>query len=143
PGAGDDSTGILGPNQAATAVQCCDGAFEISMPSGSYTLVAAVNNLTARVAVNVGDGDVDGVVLAIGRAFNLKGTVTFEGRAPTPAEVSAFRINLALDPPVNGLFATGYSNVLPGGSFTLPAGRGDFRISIAPLLSAPGVFVFP
>jgi hypothetical protein len=139
----DDERSVFGPFSGATAVQCCDGAFEIGLPAGSYTLVAAVNNLYARTSVTVGDTDVDGVVLAIGRSFNIKGSVTFEGRAAAPAELSAMRLSLATDPPVNGLAPASYSNVLPNGSFTLQAGRGDFRLSLVPLLSAPGAFALP
>jgi hypothetical protein len=128
---------FMGPGGQATAVECCDGTFALGLPSGSYTLVAAVNNIIARTAVSVGDSDVEGVTLALGRSFNIKGTMTFEGRAPTAAELAAFRIFLVPDPPVNGLFATGYSSVLPNGSFTVSAGRGDFRISVSPLLELP------
>jgi len=123
-----------------TQVQCCDGAFELALPSGTYTLVAAVNSLSTRVSTTVGDGDVDGIVLALGRGFDIKGRLTFEGRTATPQELNAFRIALALEPPVAGLVPDGYSNILPNSSFTLHAGRGDFRIGIAPLLMASGAF---
>lgn len=139
----DDPRSMFGPVASAAAVQCCEGMFELGLAPGSYTLVAAVNNLNSRTNVNVGDGDVDGVVLAIGRSFNIAGRLTFEGRVPTPAELNAFRISLAMDPPVAGLLPTSYSNVLPGGSLTLPAGRGDFRISVLPLLPAAGAFPIP
>jgi hypothetical protein len=138
-----DTDGFLGPRAGATAVQCCDGTFELGLPQGAYTLVAAVDNLTARVGLNVGDSDIDGVVFGIGRRFNLRGTVTFEGRTPSAAELSALRLSLPIDPPIPGLLVGGYSNVLPNGTFTLPAGRGDFRLNIVPLLSLPGVFNVP
>lgn len=138
-----DSESIMGPMQGATSVECCDGAFEIGLPAGSYTLVAAVNNVSGRVGVSVGDSDVEGIVVAVGRTFNVRGTVTFDGRGATPAELAALRLNLTFDPPINGLFPSGYSNVLPNGSFTLPAGRGDFRIGIQPLLMLPSLLPFP
>jgi len=139
----DDERSVFGPFAGAVAVQCCDGAFELGLASGSYMLVAAVNNLNARTSVTVGESDVDGVVLAIGRSFNIKGTLTFEGRTPAPAELTAIRISLAMDPPVAGLAPTGYSSVLANSSFTLPAGRGDFRMSVVPFLLAPGAPPFP
>ena len=139
----DGGGAMMGPMNAGTAVECCDGAFEISVPPGQYTIVAAVDNLTARVQLTVGDSDVDGVVLAVGRRFSLKGHVTFEGRTPSPAELGALRITLPIDPPVPGLDVGGYSNVQPDGTFTLPAGRGDFRLNITPLLSLPGTFQVP
>jgi carboxypeptidase family protein len=124
-------------------VQCCDGSFELALAPGSYTIVAANNNLNARVDVQVGFGDVDGVLLSLGQSFNINGRVTFDGRQPTPAELNALRISLAMNPPVPGLAPTSYSVVLPNGSLTLSAGRGDFRINIAPLLNIPGASLVP
>jgi hypothetical protein len=135
--------GAFGIVPMLTQVQCCDGAFELALPSGAYTLVAAVNSLSARASVTVGDDDVDGVVLAIGRGFDVKGRLIVEGRTPTAAELQAFRVALALDPPVAGLVPDAYSNILPNGAFTLHAGRGSFRIGVAPFLVVPGAFMFP
>ena len=143
PDSAADINSAMGPRQGAVAVECCDGAFELNVPEGPATIVAAVENLTARVALNVGDGDIDGVVMAVGRRFNLKGRLTFEGRTPSAAELSALRLTLPIDPPVAGLLAGGYSSVLPDGSFTLPASRGDFMLSIQPLLSPPNGFFVP
>ena len=126
-----------------TQVQCCDGSFELALPAGTYTVVGAVNSLSARTSVTVGDGDVDGVVLAIGREFDVKGRLTFEGRTPTAAELGLIRVALALEPPVSGLVPDAYSNILANGSFTLHAGRGNFRIGVAPLVLVPGAFMFP
>jgi len=125
-----------------TQVQCCDGAFELALPSGTYTLVAAVNSLSTRIGITVGDGDVDGIVLALGRGFDIKGRLTFEGRTAAPEQLNAIRIALGLEPEVAGMVPDGYSNILPNGSFTLHAGRGDFRIGVAPLLIASGAFRF-
>jgi hypothetical protein len=138
-----DSDSFMGPLQGATQVECCDGAFEMFLPQGTYTLVAAVNSLIGRAAVTVGDNDVDGVVIVIPRSFSIKGTLAFEGRTPTAAELSAIRINPVLDPPVNGLYATGYSSVLPNGSFTVPIGRGDFKMSVLPMLPQANLLPLP
>jgi hypothetical protein len=102
-----------------------------------------VNNLNARTGVTVGDADVEGVVLSIGRSFSIAGRVLFEGRTPTAAELEMFRLGLAMDPPVNGLVPDSYSTILPSRSFTIQAGRGDFRVAVAPLLSLSGAFRFP
>ena len=67
---------------AGTSPECCDGAFEMGLTPGAYTLVAAVNNQSGRVGVQVGAADVDGVVIPISQGFNLTGRVTFEGRTP-------------------------------------------------------------
>jgi hypothetical protein len=124
-------------------VQCCDGSFELAVAPGSYTIVAANNNLNARTDVQVGFSDVDGIVLALGQGFNITGRVVFEGRQPTPAELNALRVSLAMDPPVPGLEPSSYSVILPGGSLTVSAGRGDFRINIAPLLNVAGASFVP
>jgi protocatechuate 3,4-dioxygenase beta subunit len=124
-------------------VQCCDGSFEIAVAPGSYTIVAANNNLNAHTDVQVGFSDVEGVVLALGQSFNITGRVVFEGRQPTPAELNALRISLAMNPPVPGLESSSYSVVLPNGALTLSAGRGDFRIDIAPLLNVAGASFVP
>jgi len=137
----EDGLGALfGVEAPVASVECCDGTFEFGLPSGTYTLVAAVNNLNARTSVTVGEEDVDGIVLSLGRGFNIAGRVTFEGRTPGAAELNAFRLGLAMDPPVSGLMPDSYSTILPNGSFTIEAGRGDFRLAVAPLLSVPGAF---
>ena len=48
-----------------------------------------------------------------------------------------------MDPVVPGLAPTSYSVVLPNGSLTLAAGRGDFRVNISPLLNLPGAYRMP
>ena len=47
---------MVGVVPMLTQVQCCDGAFELALPAGTYTVVAAVNSLSARTSVTVGDG---------------------------------------------------------------------------------------
>jgi Carboxypeptidase regulatory-like domain len=126
-----------------TPVECCNGAFELALPPGSYTLVAAVNNLNARAIVQVGFADVEGIVLSLGQSFSVAGRMTFEGRAPAPEELNAFRLSLAMNPPVPGIQPDSYSTVLPGGTLTLTAGRGDFRVNVSPLLNVPGAFQIP
>jgi sarcosine oxidase gamma subunit len=133
----------IGPRLDAVAVECCDGSFELGLPPGSYTLIAANNSINSRVPVQVGYADVDGVVISLGQSFNIPGRVTFEGRAPTPSELNALRISVAMNPPVPGLQPNGYSTVLPNGTLTLTASRGDFRVNISPLLNVPGAFQFP
>jgi hypothetical protein len=130
----------FGPRMEGVAVECCDGSFELALAPGSYTLVAANNNINSRVSLQVGYADIDGVVISLGQSFNIPGRVTFDGRTPTPAELSALRISLAMNPPVPGLQPTGYSTVLPNGSLTLSASRGDFRLNVSPLLNVPGAF---
>ena len=134
---------LIGPRSEGVAVECCDGSFELALPPGSYTLVAANNNINTRVGVQVGYADVEGVVISLGQSFNIAGRVTFEGRTPSPADLNALRISLAMNPPVPGLVPNSYSTVLPNGSLTLSASRGDFRVNVSPLLTVPGAFRVP
>ena len=140
-----DQQDLLSPLglQPGAAPECCDGAFEMGLTPGSYTLVAAVSNQSGRVGVQVGYADVDGVVIPISQGFNLTGRVTFEGRTPARADLEALRISLAMNPVIPGLTPTSYSVVLPTGSVTLAAGRGDFLVNISPLLNLPGAYRTP
>jgi len=140
---GSMSDPLIGPRMDGVAVECCEGSFELGLPPGSYTLIAANNSINSRVGIQVGYADVDGVVISLGQSFNIPGRVTFEGRAPTPAELEALRISLAITPLVPGLQPNTYSTVLPNGSLTLSASRGDFRLNISPLLTVPGSFQIP
>ncbi len=141
---GDQREGLFPiGGDAGASPECCDGAFELGLAPGSYTLIGAVSNLSGRVGVQVGYGDVDGVVLPISQGFNLTGRMTFEGQTPGAADLAALRISLAMDPLVPGLAPTSYSVVLPSGALTLSAGRGDFRVSIAPLLNIQGAYRSP
>jgi hypothetical protein len=134
---GDQNESFMGPMGRAARVECCDGAFSLALPAGQYTLVAAVNNRTGRATVNVGDADIDNVVLAIGPVFNFKGRVTFEGHELTAPELAAMRLTAIMDPPTPGLEMTGFSNILANGNFSFQTGAGDFRLSLTPLLPAP------
>jgi hypothetical protein len=134
---------LLGPRAEGIPVECCNGTFELGLPPGSYTLVAANNNINARVGISVGYADLDGVLISLGQSFSIAGRVTFEERAPAPAELNALRFSLAMNPPVPGLAPSSYSVVQPNGALTLSAGRGDFRINVSPLLTVPGAFPVP
>jgi hypothetical protein len=138
---GDDL--LSGPRTDGIPVECCDGTFELGLPAGTYTLVAANNNINERVGISVGYADIDGVLISLGQSLSIAGRVTFEGRAPTPAELNALRFSLAMNPPVPGLVPSSYSVVQANGALTLSAGRGDFRINVSPLLTVPGAFQVP
>ena len=81
--------------------------------------------------------------MSLGQSFNITGRLTFEGRPPTPTELTALRVSLAMNPPVPGMQPDSYSVILPNGSLTVSAGRGDFRLNISPLLNVPGSFQSP
>jgi hypothetical protein len=112
------------------------GTFELSLAPGSYTIAAAVQNLVGRTPINVGYADLDNITVTLSGGFNVTGRVTIEGRQATPAELAVMRVSLVPSPIVPGAFLP-YSVPIAGGALTLAAGRGDFRLSVAPLLTAP------
>ena len=120
------------------AVDSDSGSFDLGLAPGSYTLVAAVNNLVGRTGIQVGYADLEDVTISISQGFDLAGRVAIEARAVTSADLAALRISLAMDPALPGLAPTSYSTPLPNGTLTLSAGRGDFRVGVAPLLTVPG-----
>jgi hypothetical protein len=124
--------------QSQQSVDSENGSFDLGLVPGSYTMVAAVNNLIGRVDIQVGYADLEDVTIPVSQGFDLSGRVAIEGRAATSADLAALRISLAMDPVVPGLAPTSYSLVLPNGTLTLAAGRGDFRVGVAPILNLPG-----
>lgn len=116
-----------------------DGSFDLAgVAPGSYYLT--MFNLSgqirsmARAAVDVGDGDVDGVILAAISPGSLKGLARLEGTPPANGpQVSASNLHLSLmpaemmstfAPPANAKFASDgtftIENVMPG-KFTVQA----------------------
>jgi len=111
-----------------------NGTFDVMLAPGSHLLVATVGNLVGRVPIQVGYADVDNVTIGLSAGFNVTGRLLIEGRPPTEAEMAPFVISLLPDPPIVREFAP-YSVPVGSGSLTLAAGRGDFRVSVSPLLA--------
>src|SRR5262249_53856610 len=67
----------------------------------------------------------------------VKGRITVEGRNVNASTLGELRLSLRRFPPSSRPepLKAGYSNPLPGGSFVLEAGAGDFRVNIAPILN--------
>lgn len=140
PRGGDISDG-LGTVARAQA----DGTFDISkVAPGSYTLnVTGVDGLSssvpgarpsrtrllARQDVDVGAGDVNGIVLAVIPLVNLAGRVVFEGQ--DGANLSGVRVNvLPLGPGAGGSFQT--TAVQSDGSFRIDnVTPGEYLIRVA------------
>jgi protocatechuate 3,4-dioxygenase beta subunit len=65
-----------------------DGSFELRATPGAYTLRADVSgpqgSLRGSANINVGNGDVEGVILIVGSAGSVSGTVRFESGVRTP-----------------------------------------------------------
>lgn len=96
------------------------GDFEIRrVPPGSYVLTANGSDekrqLFARVPVEVGNGNVDGITLVLSSALQLTGRIRVEGNS----QFDYTQLNPWLQP-LDGTMGGGASNVKPDGTFVLP-----------------------
>ena len=87
-----------GGRQFANAALYADGTFEFpAVPPGSYDLIAqaagpAQQRLTARVRVDVGNGDVNNVAVQLQAPLSLPGKVTVDSTQPN-VRLSSVRLN--------------------------------------------------
>jgi carboxypeptidase family protein len=123
-----------------------DGSFDIAgVAPGSYVLFASSRGLTAAVPLQVGDANIDNVVMALTGGFQISGRVVVEGqpRNGVGGSVSSLRVFLQRDPDILGMPPGGPEFSPPpaaDGSFAMhgvPAG--DFRVT----LSVPGAMQPP
>jgi hypothetical protein len=107
------------------------GTFDIreALP-GSYFLVATAGRLRGRVSIEVGDADIEDVVVTVGPGFDVPAQIRFEGSARTPG-LSNFEVTLTPDPTVTGV-AELQARPLSDGSLTLQnVMAGTYRVSVA------------
>jgi hypothetical protein len=91
-------------NQPATVR---DGKFDIRAAPGSYMLTANYfeggKRLMARVPIEAGSSDIDGIALHLESGFTVTGLVRFESQSgQAPAKPSGLRLNLRSSEPNNG-----------------------------------------
>jgi hypothetical protein len=93
-----------------------NGTFDApGVASGSYVLIGQMEELLARQAVDVGDHDVDDVLVVLRPPLEISGTVRLEGNPPAAERRGQMRVNLtAIE---NGGGAGSVVNA--DGSFTL------------------------
>lgn len=73
-----------------------NGTFDAAgVASGSYVLIGQMEELLARQAVDVGDHDVDDVLVVLRPPFEISGTVRLEGNPPAAEPRGQMRINLS------------------------------------------------
>ena len=121
-------------NQNTTNIRAKDGSFEFrGVSPGAYNLFSQYNEdnnrLTARVPVDVGNSNVEGIEVTLHPGMEIPGTVTIEGNT---SELNLAQLNVALQPKQFGPMSGGASSrVKDDGTFILRNITADtFRASI-------------
>lgn len=130
----------FGPGLNTTTREDNTFAFKQVLP-GSYDLIAQQqedkNSASARVEVDVREGDVQGVVVSLSPKVDVTGHISFD-TSPTPRLTG---VNIALSPQDMQDFMRGaYGQVKDDGSFTLQAAP-DERYRIAAYGLPPGTYL--
>ena len=119
-----------------------DGAFEIrGVPPGSYELVGVMNDgnnrMSGLVSLEVGNSDIQNVILVISPGFSIVGRVSFEDQSAgsSVARAAPMRVTLRR---IGGQLRVGVgqftSPVQPDGAFTFQqTGAGDYRVNVTGL----------
>ena len=102
-----------------------NGTFDVpGVVSGSYTVNCQTEDLSGHQVMDIGDHDVDDVVLVVRPPFEITGTVRLEGNPPPQEHRGQMRVNLNMIEIGNGAGAT----VNPDGSFALKITPGKYQI---------------
>jgi hypothetical protein len=118
-----------------------DGSFNIlGLGPGAYFVFARANSgLTGGLALQIGDTDVDNLVIPVTAGVRLTGRFLIDGRSRMGADpdMASLRVTLRRDPDVIGMPDTGPAfspPPAPDGSFELQGvPPGDFRLSVRAL----------
>ncbi len=129
----DDDGPLQRPNEPQVKE---NGAFDLPLLPGTYTLTGSSGNGSGSATIRVGDTDIENLTIVTSPFFNLEGRLVVEGQANT-ADVEQLRLNLRrVPPPVpEKPYPTSYSNPRADGAFLLEASSGDFRVNVAPILN--------
>jgi Carboxypeptidase regulatory-like domain len=119
------STGMNAENCSFVIVDYENGSFDIpQVTSGSYLLYAIQNDLVAQAFVEVGNSDIDNIVLTLQPGITITGKVV-------PA-VAGVEVRLTPGPPIPGRSLAGSS--LRDGMFSVRGVTpGDYRVRISGL----------
>jgi hypothetical protein len=97
-----------------------NGTFDApGVASGSYVVIGQMEELLARQAVDVGDHDVDDVLVVLKPPFEISGTVRLEGNPPEAERRGQMRVNL-------NAIETG------GGAESVVNAEGSFTLKVTP-----------
>jgi len=134
PRSGDPAPAVA----AAAARTNPDGSFDVAgVLPGSYLITANTNaGQSNAIAVEVGDADVDQIVIPLAAGFQMTGRFVMEGRSRN-TEIANLRANLVRDPDPVGMPNGGPSYTpppSPDGSFVLQGvPPGDYRVTVRAL----------
>jgi hypothetical protein len=118
---------------AQTYVEDPEGSFELrGVVPGAYVLSAVASDgerrFHARLPLDVGASDIDGLIVPLGTAIDIPGRLQWEG-PPANKENAA---HVALEPREQSIFGGGgWSVVTPDGKFALKnVADGDYRLRV-------------
>jgi protocatechuate 3,4-dioxygenase beta subunit len=117
-----------------SATSRAGGEFDLAgLLPGSYLLVSTNRGATGIMPIQVGDADVDNVMITVSNGFPLNGRITVEGQLPNDRTLP-FRLELQREPGLIGMPSGGPSFNPPAaadGSFTAEGIHiGDFRATV-------------
>jgi hypothetical protein len=127
------------PAIAGTVVRA-DGSFDVpGVPAGSYT--AYLGDGAAATRIDVGDSDLDNVVLTETLGLEIQGHLTIERglTQSAPAPMADLRFQVTRDPDLVGTPTGGprfNPPPSPDGSFSWIINPGDYRVAVVPLLNS-------
>jgi hypothetical protein len=117
-----------------------DGSFDVAgVPPGSHTIY--VSDGDGVLPIEVGDVDIDNIVITLSNGISISGRITAEGGASGGGSIDLSRLRFLLDrdPDVVGTPPGGVAFNPPvgaDGAFTLGGIRpGDYRVSLFPILN--------
>jgi hypothetical protein len=112
------------------------GSFEFpAVPTGAYYVVAqsqspAQQRMTARVSLDVGNGDVVGLPVRLALPLVLKGSVTVEGTQPSVSYTS-MRLTLTSSQPGQGGGQNGQAQVNADGTFQAQVDPDSYSLDVS------------
>jgi hypothetical protein len=130
-----------GSRVRGVAVNGPDGSFELpNLAPGSYELQTAIEAngklYTTRQPLEVGDTDIEGIVLTVGAGVTLKGRISVEGQS----KLNLGSLQVALPPGESFVGFMPATYVSSDGSFTIGnISPGTYRLRLQPL--PEGVYI--
>jgi hypothetical protein len=128
--------GGRGGQLGGTIMDPTTGTFEFpAVPPGSYFVVAqtqgpAQQRVSARVSVDVGNGDVMGLPIRLAPPLALKGSISVQGTPPTTSYTS-MRLNFTTGQPGAGGGQNGQAQVQADGTFQAQLDADSYTLDVS------------